>query len=74
MTTPRNLERLQPRTTATSADMPLVELLRPLSAKALPSSAMTGKHGDDITEAEARARALICHKRNAKGRRTGGIA
>lgn len=58
-----------PRTAATSDDMSLAELMRPLSAKALPRSAMTGKHGDKLTEAEAQARASMIYNNQRAGRR-----
>ncbi|MCZ4351571.1 hypothetical protein O4H61_03495 [Roseovarius aestuarii] len=48
---------LNPRTEATRPNMPLAELLRPLSAKVQPRSALIDIHGCEMSEDEARAQA-----------------
>lgn len=53
--------RLAARATITRDDMPLSELLRPLSARALPRSALHRINGETITEDEAR---WIEHRRS----------
>lgn len=63
------MTRLKPRTVATSAEMSMTELLRPLSARALPRSALFGKQGQLLSEAEAQARAREIHHNKRNGRR-----
>lgn len=47
--------RLSPRRSMTTEDMPLSELLRPISALVLPRAALVQNSGEVITEKEARA-------------------
>lgn len=49
------MTRLPSRTSTTTDDMPLAELLQSLSATALPRSAMYGKWGEVLDEDQARA-------------------
>ena len=62
------MSKLPPRTSTSTDTMPLEELLRPLSAKALPRSAMVGKYGDRLSEDQAKARAheIFNNKRNGR--------
>jgi len=53
--------------------MPLAELLRPLSAKALPRSAMVGKYGERLSEDEARARTHELFNNRRNGRKGVGL-
>ena len=63
--------RLPPRDSITSDDMPLTELLRPLSARALPRRALVKINGATISEAEARANVGRDHHRpNTRTRTT----
>ncbi len=48
------MKRLPPRTSITDSDMPLMELLRPLSAKALPRRALVSTSGALMPETKAR--------------------
>jgi len=62
--------RKLPSRTSTSTDaMPLDELIRPLSAKALSRSAMVGKYGERLSEDEARARTHELFNNRRNGRR-----
>jgi hypothetical protein len=66
--------RKLPSRTSTSTDaIPLEELIRPLSAKALPRSAMIGKYGERLTEDQARARSHEIFNNRRNGRKGAGL-
>jgi len=62
-------DRLPPRTAVTDDEMPMRDLLRPLSAKVLPRSALRLDDGSPLDEADARSRqAQINGRRKRRGR------
>jgi len=60
------IHRLPPRRSMTTEDMPLEELLRPISAMVLPRQALVQNSGELITEKEARADLLRNSRRDER--------
>lgn len=63
---------LPPRAEPTNDEMSLRDLLRPLSARALPRSALVTSYGNPLSDAQAQAEASRRYNRSYPGRAARG--